>query len=182
VSGVSATQFDTAKIAALLARASDKKLATTTRGNALEELVKYLFDSVPGLTFDGGKIKDDSFSREFDLLYMNSSNLGVLAKLHYAIPIEAKAWDDPVGSPQVGWFFLKLKLGGCGAGILVATSGITGQDADLKYAGKIVDQADREGHPIIVIGRDDLSVLATSDDLVKLIQERFMKVHAGQIQ
>jgi hypothetical protein len=72
----------------------------------------------------------------------------------------------------VNWFDTKLRNRGLDFGVLVATNGITGNGNDLTAAHHIVATALKERRRLVVICGDELTALADSSDLVKLIKEK----------
>ena len=86
--------------------------------------------------------------------------------------IEVKNWTAPVGVQEITVFDQKIKRRGLEFGILVAAIGITGNPS-LQSAGfDILRAALIERRSIVVITRDDLTRVSSSDALIELIQAK----------
>ena len=146
---------------------------TTGKGKALEDLICYVFEQVPGIAITRRNQMNVFETEEVDVAFFNDKAAdGGLPFLPELILIEAKNWSNNVGSNEVSWFDAKVRSRGLPFGILVTTLGITGHAEDLTNAHSIVAGALREQRRLIVITAAELAALTHSDELVKLIKEK----------
>src|SRR5262245_52109407 len=99
---------------------------TAVQGKALEDLICYLFEKVPGIEIVARNELNAFQTEELDVAVWNNKSKGALDFLPSLFMVEAKNWSQPVGSQEVAYFATRLKHRGCDHGILVATNGITG--------------------------------------------------------
>src|SRR4051812_4084580 len=107
---------------------------TATKGKALEDLVCYLFDLVPGISITHRNELNAFDTEEIDVAVWNDGDPSGLSFLPNIILIECKNWSARVSSAEVSWFDYKLRSRGLDFGILIAARGITGNVADLTAA------------------------------------------------
>ncbi|TIR25965.1 MAG: restriction endonuclease [Mesorhizobium sp.] len=141
---------------------------TADKGKALEDLICYLFDLVPGIAITHRNEKNEFATEEIDVALFNEG----LPFLPNIILVEAKNWSNRVGSVEVAWFLTKLANRGLDFGILVTTLGITGDAGDLTAAHQTVAMALPQRRKLIVLTIDEISALADTDELVKLIKTK----------
>ena len=149
--------------------------ATTNhqKGKVLEDLICYIFESVPGITTTRNK-KNVFETEEVDVFLWNEFLPGGLPSPAYPpwILVECKNWSTKVDSMSVSWFDHKLRGRGLSLGILIATQGIAGDPQKLTDAHIIITQALPQGRRIIVITRKDIEDLASVSDLVRLLKKK----------
>jgi hypothetical protein len=175
-------KYDASRIQELLARCDDANLSNTARGRALETLVAELFTAIPGVTFDERDRLDVFEAQEIDVGIWNDGDSLGLQGFEQVILIECKNWQQPVGSLEVAWFDTKLRLRGLSFGVLVAMNDITGSAYALTSAHFIVAAALREGRAIVVLTRQQIEALDTTDDLVELLKrKRLALVVSGRL-
>lgn len=150
----------------------DAATTTTAQGNALEDLVCYVFQKLPGITVTRRNEKNAFRTEEVDVAFWNEQHVKGLSFLPNVILVECKNWSTTVGSEQVNWFDTKLKNRGLSFGILVASNGITGNDDDITDAHSIIAAALRESRQLIVITKDELLSLSDTSDLILMIKEK----------
>jgi hypothetical protein len=143
---------------------------TTAQGRALEDLIAYVFEQVPGIAITMRNTTNVFQSEEVDVAFFNDRVAGGLSFLPNIILVEAKNWSNRVGSEEVAWFDTKIRHRGLSFGILVATLGITGDATRLTAAHSIVSAALKEQRRLIVITTSELQVLTDTDDLIKLLK------------
>jgi Restriction endonuclease len=143
---------------------------TTTRGRALEDLIAYVFEQVPGIAITMRNTTNVFQSEEVDVAFFNDRVAGGLPFLPNIILIEAKNWSNRVGSEEVAWFDTKIRHRGLSFGILVTTLGITGDATQLTAAHSIVSAALKEQRRLIVITTSELQALIDTDGLIKLLK------------
>jgi len=171
-------QLSQSKIAEYLRR-GDEAYTKDAKGTAFEDLVSYLFKSIPGITIPGRDKMDFFKSIEIDLGCRNDRHPSGLTDpvFPFYFPIEGKNWEARVGSKEVAWFDRKLQLISTSFGIIVATNGITGDKADLSGAHQIVADALSHDRRIVLLKRKDIEVLSGSDQLVELIKQKLCELY-----
>lgn len=147
------------------------------KGKALEDLIIYIFDKVPGITDYVRNQFHASGAEEIDVLFVNNKSN---PKGFYFLPefflVECKNWSNSVGSRDVSWFKDKIEERGYGFGIIVAANGITGDATDLTHAHQIVFRALSRGIRIVVLEINELENLESTEELVELIKKKIMKL------
>jgi hypothetical protein len=152
--------------------------ATTTakQGRALEDLICYVFERVPGISIAKRNEMNAFHTEEIDVALWNDGHPEGLFFLPNIILVECKNWSQPVGSGEVNWFDSKLRNRGLNFGILVATNGITGNAEDLTAAHAVVAAALREGRRLVLLRTQEVVALANSAGLVRLIKEKLCEL------
>jgi hypothetical protein len=145
---------------------------TAEKGRALENLVCYLFDLVPGVSITHRNELNAFETEEIDVAVWNDGGLDGLSFLPNIILIECKNWSARVSSAEVSWFDHKLRSRGLDFGILIAARGITGNAADLTAAHSVVASALRDRRRLLVITTDELLALPTTEALAYLIKQK----------
>ena len=170
-------EVEQAHVRALL-RQGDHARTKAAKGNALEELVCYLFDLIPGVTVTVRDQKDPAQSQEIDVAVRNGRAAGGLIATDFPemILIECKNWTAKVTSMEVAWFYTKLRLRGLPFGILVASKGITGDRQDLTNAHSIISLALRDKCSIVVITRQEIEAITHTDDLVRQLETKLCQL------
>lgn len=141
---------------------------TAAQGKALEDLICYLFDLVPGIAITHRNEKNAFATEEIDVALFNEE----IVSLPNIILVEAKNWSRRVGSIEVAWFLTKLQNRGLDFGILVTTLGITGNAADLTAAHAVVAASLAQKRRLIVVTTDELLALTDTDNLLRLIKTK----------
>ena len=161
---------------------SDNAPNSYIKGEKLEELVRYIFDKVPGVSFYEKNILDQGRTHEIDLAFWNLQIQSQLSFLDPVIIVECKNTGRALGSSRVGWFVRKLQDSGVRYGILVSLSGITGEsDSQSNAHSEILDAQKRDGIKILVIKRQELFTLSTTNDLSSLLQRKILKLTLHKI-
>jgi hypothetical protein len=147
---------------------------TVQKGNALEGVVAdtfCLFDGV-GLLFTNAI--DAEGAAEIDILIYNQRHPAGLLFLPDNILIECKNWQAPVNTATIRAFTSKLRQFKLDFGILVASTGITGDMAD-RTAGQahLRREFDQIGLKVIVLTRLELEALTSTDDLGLLLRKKY---------
>lgn len=145
---------------------------TTAQGRALEDLICYLFNLVPGIAVTHRNEMNVFDTEEIDVALFNDASVEGFFFLPNLILIEAKNWSNRVSSVEVSWFIQKLAHRGLDFGILITTKGVTGNAADLTNAHQIVALALAERRKLIVITTDEIQALADTGELVLLIKKK----------
>lgn len=158
-------------------KAGDNAVTSEQRGNALENLVRYLFERIPGVRLSEQAVIVANGSEELDLVFWNDRLPKGLPFLPNVLMFECKNWSDPVGSAAVGFYSLKAQQRHLEYAILVAASGVSGSGDELRAANQLIDTA-FIGHKLhlIVITRTEIEQLRSTDMLVRLIQDKISKI------
>ena len=156
--------------------AGDKAKTAAEKGRALEDLICYLFEQIPGVSVGKRNAFNTFESEEIDVAFWNRMDADGFYFLPNIILVECKNWSKPVGSEEVNWFDSKLKRRGQSFGILIAANGITGSSQRIEAAHEIIRVALSEGRQLIVITQAEISNLQTTEDLVKLVQEKLCEL------
>jgi hypothetical protein len=163
------------KIAKLLSTARSAG-TTHVQGRTYEDLLSYVFETVPGITVTSRDQHNVFHSEEVDIACWNERRFRGLPFLPEILLIECKNWSASVGAAEVNWFASKLRNKGLSHGVLVAANGITGVAAGPTAAHTVLANALRDGQRIIVVTDVDLLGLATTDDLVRLFKQKLCEL------
>ena len=149
--------------------------STKERGNALEDLCRFLLEKVQDVRFHSRDQLNAARSQEIDLSFW----VGRGSPLHFmpwVLLVEAKNHAKPVSSRDVRWFVEKLDDRKLGHGILVAMNGISGSPGKRTGAWDMIVKAMHKGIRVVVLTQDDLRVLRCTADLIRLIENRFLEI------
>jgi hypothetical protein len=175
------TKIDAARTRRLLA--SSDQLEGRARGDVLEALIADVFAAIPGVQLMSRAKKNIGKSREFDLAFSVRSSARGLENFDPELPIECKNWDRPVGSEEVGWFVTKLRRARVGVGVLVATSGVTGDPEVPTAAYAELSDAQAEGITVVVLERAELETMESGEQLAHVLEvKRFMMKLYGRYE
>jgi hypothetical protein len=161
---------------------ADAAITTATQGAQLEELVAYLFTTIPGLRITARNEYSAFGTEEIDLACWNDRATSGLAAIEFPaiLLVECKNWSKPVSSMEVAWFIMKVWGRGQRFGILIAANGITGNGNDLDRAHQLIARALSQGTSILVITREEILRLTSSLDLVRLLQKKLTQLVVHQ--
>ena len=149
------------------------------KGKTFEDLAYYLFSLVPGIKKISRNQKNTFETEEIDLCCYQVPELAGLMSLPFFFLVECKGWDEPVGSIDINWFLRKIPGRGLDFGILIAANGITGSDEQLTNSHFLVKSALEKGVRMIVITRNDIESLSTSEQFAEMIIEKLCNLHAS---
>ncbi len=159
------------RISEFLGRADDGE-TNTDRGRALEDLVCYVFDKIPGISITYRNPVNVFHSEEIDVVLWNDKHPSGFNFLPNIILTECKNWSTPVTSVEVSWFDNKLRSRGLTFGVLVALNGITGRATDRTAAHDIVARALSEGRQMIIVTRQEIENFSSSQEIVLLFKKK----------
>lgn len=165
------TAIDRGHVAALLA-SGDAATTTTERGRALEDVIVYVFGSIPGVAVSMRNALNAFNSEEIDVAFWNDGDAAGLRFFDPLLLVESKNWSVPVGSHELLVFDHKLMSRARPIGIFVAASGITGDPVERSAAHNVLAQALMQQREIIVVTRRELETLADTDELVLLLKKK----------
>lgn len=170
------------RIALLFAR-GDAARTAFEKGKKLEELITYVFGSVPGVKFYKANVVNNPGSEEVDVAFFNNKSRVGFPFLEYLLLVECKNWSTAVGAIHIREFATKLKHRACAYGILVAAHGITGNAQDRTAAHDAIRMAlATEGISIVVITRAEIEAWTNAVDIIDLIKRKLCELTvAGSI-
>lgn len=155
--------------------ACDTAATADAAGDRLEDLISYVFEKFPGITLHERNILDAPRAHEIDLAFWHLQAKSPVGFLDPIVIVECKNTGTPVGSRDVGWFVRKLQDHGANVGIFVALAGITGAQAGNANAhSEVLAALVRDRIKILLLDRDDLARLTTTDDLADLLKEKYL--------
>lgn len=156
---------------------SDNAPNVDVKGAKLEELVRYLFDKIPRVSYYDSNVLDGVRAHELDVIFTNDVRNSDLYFLDFTIITECKNTANRIGSHQVGWFVRKLQDRGVSTGILISLSGITGEaDGQNNASSEIINALIRDKIKILVIRRADILGFQTTNDLVDLLKRKILRL------
>ena len=103
--------YDTARIAAYWQDSADAS-TTKAKGDALEDLIEYVFGEIPGLVLPTRNSRDPGGVAEIDVAFWNDGHDDGLRQFDRLIAIECKNWDTAVGYAEIVLFKEKLRARG----------------------------------------------------------------------
>ena len=169
-------RYSNANIRKLLLE-SDTALTSDAKGAKLEELVKYLFDKVPGVSFHKKNVLDGVRAHELDVVFKNDKRISDLYFLDFVIITECKNTAHRLGSMGVRWFISKLQDRGLSTGILITLSGITGVADGVSNAhSEVINAVIRDKVSVLVLTREEIEPLKTTDELVNILQDKILSL------
>ncbi|HKB51170.1 MAG TPA: restriction endonuclease [Solirubrobacterales bacterium] len=142
------------------------------KGRALENLIAYLFELIPGMFVTARNTMDVGGAQEIDIAFWNEGHPEGLRLFDYVLLVECKNWSEPVGHAELAVFSDKLRSRGRPQGILVAANGITGDPALLSRAHRQLSRALEEGREILVLTRAEIEALEDTEQLVVLLKRK----------
>jgi hypothetical protein len=163
--------IDRQRIVSYFAR-GDKADTSFEKGRALEDLIAYLFELVPGMSVTARNTLDIAGAQEIDVAFWNEGHPDGLRLFDYVLLVECKNWSQPVGHEDLAVFADKLRSRGRPLGILVAANGITGDRTLLSRAHQQLSRALAEEREILVLTRQEIEELEDTDQLVILLKRK----------
>ncbi|MBI1923298.1 restriction endonuclease [Candidatus Poribacteria bacterium] len=148
----------------------------TEQGRALEDLICYLFEKIPGISVTTRNRLNVFNTEEIDIAFWNEKDPRGLYFLPHIILVECKNWSVPVSSLEVSWFDTKLRNRGLTFGVLIAAKGITGNAEEQTGAHSIVAGALREQRQIVVITRQEIEAITDTSQIVRLFKEKLCEL------
>jgi len=155
-----------------LVAADAAAITAPAKGKALEDLICYIFEQVPGISITRRNQLNAFHNEEIDVAFFNDRVPTGFFFLPDLILIEAKNWSARVGSVEVSWFDRKIESRGLPFGILVAKNGVTGNAEDLTAAHQTIALGLAKQRRLIVITVAELIGLADTDELVALVKSK----------
>ena len=157
--------------------AGDVAATTHQKGQALEDLLAYIFEKFSGVKLIERNAHVADVSEEIDLIFWNDRLPNGLPFLPNIMMFECKNWSQPVGSAAVVYFVNKIRQRHLEFGFLVAANGVTGDENDLKAAQQHLHNAlIGDNVKIVVINRQELCDLKSTVQLKALIQQKIARI------
>jgi hypothetical protein len=170
--------YDQARIRGYL-RKADKARKKAVRGKAYEELARYLFECVPGVTVAHWNETNTFATEEIDIACCNGKDPAGLPSLPYHFLVECKGWRDPVHSEQVAWFLMKIEHRALDFGVLLAAKGITGVPEHLTAAHFLVSFAlATKKIRMVIISRAEIETLRSGEELAGMLVGKVNRLYA----
>ena len=148
------------------------------KGSALEDLLRYLLDSVPGVSVR--KVRVQTQAEEIDIVAFNERRDRAFADWDPIIFVECKNWRERVGKDEVVVFLDKLRGAGLHFGILVAREGVTGDANGRRDATLKLREAMRDGFRVIVVTLAELEVITDAASFSNLVIDKFCDSFVGR--
>lgn len=164
-------RYSTRKINGFLTKSSNAA-TNAEKGGALEELVLYVFEKVPGIELIANRELSSFDDEEVDALFWNGSGGNGLGFLGCPFAVECKSWSRSVGSRGIVSFKSTMKSRGCGYGVLVTINGISGSSHPPTEAHHQIAIALLEMCHILVVTKEEIEALRDTDDLVYLLKQK----------
>jgi hypothetical protein len=142
------------------------------KGRALEDLICYVFEKIPGISLTKRNTLNALKTQEIDVAFWNNKHARGVHFLPDIILVECKNWSSPVGSADVVSFDRKVEDRGLSLGVLIAANGITGNAQDRTQAQGILASSLARHRRIVVITSAEIRNLNHTDQLVSLFQEK----------
>lgn len=164
-----------ARVQSILLR-GDTATTTINKGRALEDLICYVFEKVPGIEVTKRNQLNTFHSEELDVAFWNRRSPSGLYFTSNIVLVECKNWSQPLGSIEVNWFDSKLRARSQDFGILVAANGITGSAQDKTAAHQTITQSLQDGRKLVVLTRSEIEQFRNSTQVVELIQAKLCEL------
>lgn len=157
-------------------RRSDAASKTSEQGKALEDLICYLMECVPGIEVSRRNRLNLHRTQEIDVAFWNSQSRAGFQFLPHLLLVECKNWSKPVTAQEVAYFATRLRKRGCEYGFLIAANGITGTEQELRAAYGEIASALADGIRVIVVTRSEIEELANTEELIRLVKEKLCEL------
>lgn len=155
---------------------SEKTSTKQEKGKLYEDLACYIFEMIPGVVIAKRNSMNQYNTEEVDVSIWNDKFSDGLHFLNNIFLVECKNWSNPVKSVDVNWFATKVEDRGLDFGILVAAHGITKENDEVKRAQSILTGYLRKHIQIIVLEKDEILALDTTDDIILLIKNKICEL------
>jgi Restriction endonuclease len=144
------------------------------KGSALEAVVQSTFCEIDGVRCLKVRAVDLDGASEIDLLLHNRRTVGALDFLPELLLVECKNWTAPVNTATLRSFTSKLAESRLEVGILVASSGVTGDpDEQTACYAHLRRQFDQNRLKVIILTRDELQALTSTEAFCELLMDKY---------
>lgn len=146
----------------------DAAITNKARGDALENLLVYLFTKITGVRLMAQNALTINAAGEIDLIFWNDRT--TLDFLPNILMFECKNWNAHVDSAAVSFFKDKATNRHLTHAFLIASNGITGDPEQLRSAYAHLHNAlVMNDCKIVLLDREELLGLGSTEQLVQLI-------------
>lgn len=145
--------------------------SSSEKGKALEEATEFLFESLDFFTTRRTRLNTTSSEVDLVLEYFPPDDSIILDQFGKFVMIECKNWDEPVGADEIRNFKSKMDTTRVDLGIIVATSGITG-DSGKDAVDEMNQIYQRDGKVIISLDFSDLEKVLEEENLYRILDSR----------
>lgn len=153
-----------------LADACRKAKGNHAKGEALADLVEYMFSTIDGVdVIKRGHLAVDG-SGEIDFVFRNSPHKSGLLTFNVTLHLECKNEKRKIGAAQVRVFGSKLGERNQRIGVMVSRLGLSGSRAS--HGHKLVSDELARGRSIVVLTVADFESMSSTDDMVALFNAR----------
>ncbi|GAA3033663.1 hypothetical protein [Actinokineospora globicatena] len=168
------TDLDKARIVELLDQASNG-LTADYRGKKYEELLKFIFESVPGV-FSATNTRNYFGAEQVDIAIGHS---GAFRGVPSEFLVECKNYSSPLDSKAVGYFLFICLSRNSSLAVIAAASGLSGDPEDMTYAHSLALAASAMGCRLIIITTKDILGFQSTSDIVDLVSRRWLSAFAN---
>lgn len=158
---------------------SDAAESANERGEILEELVKYIFERLPGFSHWKSRHLTNDGSAEFDVCFHNDIRLSPFPFAEPAMVVECKNTGRRIDSAGVRNFIAKLEDVQVSWAFLVAAQGITGSGQRNTRAHAAIQTARTRKVNLLVITRAEVEALQSSEHFAALVRDKVMAHSLG---
>jgi len=159
-----------------LAAACLKAVGNHAKGEAMADLVEYVFTEVPGVLLVERSHTYPDNTAEVDFIFSNKPYVSLLPTHGVTVFIECKNEARKISASQVRVFGSKLGDRAQRFGVMVTRQGLSGKGMSSAH-GAIVREL-QHGRSIVVLTLPELAALLVSDDLVALCEARLMELES----
>ncbi len=157
----------------------DSATTTKDKGDALEDLIVYLFEQIPGMSARFRNQRNPFGTEEIDIAFWNDKAPDGLYFLPDTVLVECKNWSHPVDYDTLVGFDAKLRNRAQQVGILIATNGITGNPTFRTDAYSVITNALAQQRRLIVLTRVEIETLTDTADIVLLFKTKLLQLAAS---
>lgn len=162
--------YDSAALAGLIAACSKRGSSNHAKGEALADIVEYLFTEADGVELIERSLLDADGSGEIDFVFANDPFVSGMLTWGVTIFVECKNEARKIGASQVRTFASKLNDHNQPLGVMITAKGLSG--TQRSHAHAIVSNELGQGRTIIVMTLSDIANFTHTDDLVALFRAR----------
>jgi hypothetical protein len=165
--------YDSGKLAELVdnVRATGRRGTNQAKGQAMTNLVAYIFGEVPGLDLRHRDFLTPDGTSEMDLAFRNRPVVSGLFD-GVTLKLECKNERKKISAAEVRIFGSKLRQHNQPVGIMVSRTGLSGKPGTRTDAHGVVAGEMQNGCSIVVLALDDLAELRNAEELVELCVDR----------
>lgn len=158
---------------------SDACGSPNERGQILEDLVRYIFERLPGLSHWKSRHLTNDGSAEFDVCFHNDIRLSPFPFAEPAMVVECKNTGSRIDAAAVRNFIAKLEDVQVNWAFLVAAQGITGSGQRNTHAHAAIRIARTRRVNVLVITRAEIQLLQSAEHFAVLVRDKIMAHSLG---